>query len=169
MAEQLEIPQLFMPKVTFEKGSCDGSAADCLHWLMNTMRCSPDVEPYVTRLFDEFGRVEAYDRAHILPSLCGLEQHGDWSLADAEYVGLYDHEISDHHVIWDRHWAINMHVPRELVPKVWKCGYGGLPKFFSKGGELLFQSVYIVDGKIVAHDERTRYLAEMAGGKQDAL
>ncbi len=42
-----------------------------------------------------------------------------------------------------------------------KCGYGGLPKFWDKEGNLLYQSVYMHDGKILTREERR---AALAGG-----
>ena len=152
--QQLEIPLLsFVPR------SSDDPARSCLDWLINTHGCTPYVEPYVARLFNEFGRSEAQDRSVVFPELCGPRQVEGWCLVDAEYIGIYDHCITDYHVIWDRHWAIEMLVPKELVPRVWKCGYGGLPKFWDKEGNLLYQSVYVRDGKILTHEERRAALA----------
>lgn len=127
-------------------------------WLIGTHRCTEDVMPHVERLCREFGRAEAEDRAKCLLAVCTTE---GWRAEDAEYVGVYDHGITDYHVLWDRAWAIRMLVPRELVPKVWKCGYGGKPKFWDRDGTLLFQSVYCVDGHVLTSDERLRALTEM--------
>ena len=132
----------------------------CLDWLIGTHKCDPAVVPYVRRLFSEFERNEAWDRSHALLHLCGMHGEGGWTLADAEYIGLYDHTITDYHVLWDRGWAIYLLVPRELVPKVWKCGYGGEPKFWDREGNLLFQSIYSANGHVLTRDERRQALAE---------
>ena len=134
---------------------------DCVAWLIGVHGCSHEVVPYVERLFREFRRGEAWDRSHALINIFGMHGIDGWSLADAEYIGLYDHTITDHHILWDRGWAISMLVPRELVPKIWKCGYGGRPKFWDRDGNLIFQSVYSVDGKPLTQDERR---AALAGG-----
>ena len=125
-------------------------------WLVRTHRCDEGVMPYVERLCREFGRSEAVDRAKALVTLCMAD---GWGPQDAELVGVFDHGI-DYHVLWDRDWAIKMLVPRELVPRVWKCGYGGEPKFWDREGNLLFQSVYSADGHVLSADERMRALKE---------
>ena len=150
--QQLEIPLLFVtPK------SEDDPVDSCLDWF-KTHGCAHCVEPYIARLFNEFGRSEAWSRSAIFSELCGPRQVDGWCLDDAELLGVYDHSV-DYHVIWDRHWALQMLVPREFVPKVWKCGYGGLPKFWDKEGNLLYQSVYMHDGKILTREERKAALA----------
>ena len=153
--------QLELPLALFGTAVPTDALNETLDWLINTRGCTPYVEPYVVRLFSEFGKVDAIDRCVVFPTLCGQRTVEGWCLEDAEYIGIYDHSITDHSVIWDRHWAIQMLVPRELVPKVWKCGYGGLPKFWDKEGNLLYQSVYMHDGKILTREERR---AALAGG-----
>ena len=160
--EQLKIPEIcFEPfgevaaAIAKEAHERLKTEHDCICWLMGEHGCGIGVIPYVERLFREFGRVEAWDRAN---ALSHLEHSDGWSLEDAEYIGIYDHTISDYHVLWDRSWAISMLVPKELVPKVWKCGYGGKPKFWDREGNLLFQSVYSVDGHVLTRDERREAL-----------
>ena len=124
-------------------------------WLIETHRCDQSVMPYVERLCREFGRTEAEDRAKGLIAVCTTE---GWGPEDAECIGVYDHSITDHHIIWDRAWAIRMLAPKELVPKVWKCGYGGSPKFWARDGTLLFQSVYSAGGHVLSREERRKAL-----------
>lgn len=159
--------QLAIPKTFFEPPSeSDDPCRMCLDWLTDKMGCSPFIEPYVTRLFEEFGRMEAYDRAKVLKALDGRLRVDGWGLDDAEYIGVFDHGIDDYHVLWDRSWAIRMCVSRELVPKVWKCGYGDAPLFWDRDGCLLFQSVYSVEGHVLSTEERRQELAK-AGGTWD--
>ena len=162
--EQLTIPESFFAPLSELAGEGEREKAEreCLDWLMRTHGCSPEVVPYAKRLFAEFDRAEAWNRSHPLLNLYGVHGADGWSLSDAEYIGLYDHSITDHHVLWDRGWAISMQVPRELVPKVWRCGYGGRPRFFDRDGHVLFESVYSVDGKPLTQDERRQALAERA-------
>ena len=162
---QLQIPESFFVPVSQltraiarEVRANDKAVYDCIAWLVGVHGCSYEVTPHVERLFMEFNRGEAWSRSHALLNICGMD---GWSLSDAEYIGLYDHTITDYHVLWDRGWAITMLVPRELVPKVWKCSYGGKPKFWDRYGNLLFQSVYSLDGKPLTQDERR---AALAGG-----
>lgn len=164
--EQLAFPNLFPAPigelaraVSREVQALEKAEHDCISWLVGTHGCGFEVVPYVHRLFREFGRGEAFDRAKVLVNICGMHHMDGWGLEDAEYIGLYDHTITDYHVLWDRGWAISMLVPRELVPKVWKCGYGGKPKFWGRDGNLLFQSIYSVDGKPLTWDERRVALA----------
>lgn len=164
--EQLAFPNLFPAPigelaraVSREVQALEKAEHDCISWLVGTHGCVFEVAPYVHRLHREFGRSEAFDRAKVLVNICGMHHMDGWGLEDAEYIGLYDHAITDYHVLWDRGWAISMLVPRELVPKVWKCGYGGRPKFWDRDGNLLFQSVYSVNGKPLTWDERRAVLA----------
>lgn len=166
--EQLEIPNLFFVPIDQlereEREHASQIGARMRHlidWLIETHRCDRSVVPHVERLCREFGRCEAEDRAKSLITLCECD---GWSLDDAELLGIYDHTITDYHVIWDRAWAIRMLVPKELVPKVWKCGYGGKPKFWDRGGTLLYQSIYCVDGHVLTRDERRQAL-DKAGGQ----
>lgn len=131
-------------------------------WLINVHGCDRHIKEYAERLCREFGRVEAEDRAKGLVALCGYFDGGDgWTLEDADYIGIYDHSIHDHHIIWDRAWAIRMQVPRELVPKVYDCSYGGKPKFYDRDGNVIFTSVYVVNGQILTPEQRRAALAEM--------
>lgn len=165
--EQLAIPDTcYVPlsqlRRTIDKELRRRSKAEheCIAWLIGAHGCSYEVLPYVERLFREFNRVEAWNRAHVLDKLTGAHCVDGWSIDDAEYIGLYDHTITDYHVLWDRGWAIAMLVPRELVPKVCGCDYGSRPKFWDRNGNLLFQSVYCVDGHILTKEERRQALAE---------
>lgn len=163
--EQLAIPEECFVPISQLVGNPDRdeeAIRGCLDWLMSTHGCSSGVVPYVKRLFAEFGRCEAWDRSHALLYLYGMHGEGGWTLADAEFIGLYDHAITDYHVLWDRGWAVYLLVPRELVPKVWKCSYGGRPKFWDKEGSLLFQSVYSEDGHVLTREQRRQAL-ESAG------
>jgi len=169
--QQLSIPDdIYVPLAQIEQGEAEAAStmgarlANLLDWLIDTHHCGRDVIPYAERLCREFGRVEAEDRVKGLLALC--DPDGDWSLADADYMGIYDHAITDHHVIWDRAWAIRMLVPRELVPKVWKCGYGATPKFFDSEGSLLFESIYTKDGRCLSREVRRRLLEEREKGEQ---
>ena len=164
--QQLAIPDhYFVPlsqlarAIDKELRSRDKAEHDCIAWLIGAHGCSYEVVPYVERLFREFNRVEAWNRAHVLDKLTGAHCVDGWSIDDAEYIGLYDHTITDYHVLWDRGWAIAMLVPRELVQRVWRCDYGSKPKFWCRDGILLFQSVYSVDGKPLTQDERRAALA----------
>lgn len=163
--EQLQIPSsFFVPVSELAKQAAqsadasEGAERDCIAWLTHTHSCSAAVVPYVKRLFAEFDRSEAYSRAHALLYLHGACGEDGFNLSDAEYIGLYDHDIDDYHVLWDRGWAMYMLVPRALVPKVWRCGYGGSPKFYDRDGNVIFQSVYSVDGRPLTRDERRRKL-----------
>ena len=110
------------------------------------------------RLFSEFSRSEAWDRAHTLLNICGVHGADGWSLADAEYIGLFDHTIPDYHILWDRGWAITMQVPRELVPKVWRCSYGVGPKFYDRDLHVIFESIFSIDGKSLTREQRRKML-----------
>lgn len=154
MSAQLEIPDLLFAPQDYD----DDPAGMCIEWLCDVRGCTDEVRPYVMRLFAEFPRCEAFDRAKAFTHLCGDCAEVGWTLADAKLLGVYDHYIS-YHTLWDRCWAIHMLVPRELVPQVWKCGYGNRPKFFDAGGGLLFESVYSRDGHVLTRDERRAALA----------
>ena len=165
--EQLAIPDLFfvpidqLEREEHEHASKIGARMrHMIDWLITTHRCDRSIVPYVERLCREFG-AEAENRVTCLIALCTVD---GWGLEDAESVGVYDHTITDYHIIWDRAWAIRMLVPKELVPKVWKCGYGGKPKFWDRGGTLLYQSIYCVDGHVLTRDERRQAL-DKAGGQ----
>ena len=127
-----------------------------IEWLIKTHRCTRDIVPYVERLYREFSMAEAPDRAKALITLSHDEE---WSLWDAKLMGIYDHSV-DYHVLWNRSWAIQMLVPMELVPKVWKCSYGGQPKFCDREGNLLFQSIYSANGHVLTREERRKALEE---------
>lgn len=167
--EQLSFPDLFPVPLDHlartmanEVRMRSRSEHDCISWLVGTHGCGFEVVQYVERLYREFWRGEAFDRAKVLTSICGAHGEDGWTLADAEYIGLYDHTI-DYHVLWDRGWAIHMLAPRELVPRIWKCGYGGSPKFWDRDGTLLFQSVYSVDGHVISGEERREALRRAGG------
>ena len=157
--EQLTIPDLFFVPPSTPDEPCQ----KCLAWLTGTHGCIQDAVPYVTRLYDEFNRMQAFDRAKVFPTLCGRHRVDGWGLEDAEHIGVFDHGITDYHVLWDRDWAIKMLVPKELVPKVWKCGYGGRPRFWDRDGNLLFESVYSVDGHALSREERMQSLTKAGG------
>ena len=163
MIEQLSIPGLFGPA---ERKPAQSPEESCIDWLMRVHDCSESVIPYVKRLFENFPRAQAWDRAKVLTSLCGKHKRQGWSLADAEYIDLFSTSIVDYHVLWDRSWAIQMLVPRELVPKVWNCSFGGEPEFYDSEGNLLFKSIYSVNGKVLTDDERSTALADRDGGQQ---
>lgn len=159
--EQLAIPDSYFAPVSelaHQASELEESERHCIDWLLNTHGCSSAVVPYVKRLFSEFSRSEAWDRAHTLLNICGVHGADGWSLADAEYIGLFDHTIPDYHILWDRGWAITMQVPRELVPKVWRCSYGGRPKFYDHDGSLLFESVYSSGRDVLTTEERRKML-----------
>ena len=165
--EQLAIPESFFVPVSqivqeeHEYASKIGARLrHLIDWLVGTRHCSRDVVPYVERICREFDRSEACDRVKGLIPLCSNDE--DWSLEDAEILGIYDHSIS-YRVVWDRAWAIKMLVPKQLVPQVHRCSYGGRPKFYDKDGKLLFQSVYSVNGQILTPDQRRQALEDMAG------
>lgn len=152
--EQLEIPfPLFSlaRQVKEAVNAMEEAEHDCICWLMGVHGLDSGVTPYVRRLFREFGRAEAWDRARVLRHLAGTE---GWCLEDAEYIGIFDHSINDYHVLWDRGWAIRMLCPRELVPKVWRCSYGGSPMFYDRDGAMVFQSVYSANGHPLSMEER---------------
>ena len=154
--EQLEAEALERASVYSER------LAKLTDWLIDVHGCDAAIKDYAERLCREFGRCEAEDRAKGLVTLCGaFESENGWSLADAEYIGIFDHSISDHHVIWDRSWAIHMQVPKSLVPKVYGCSYGGRPKFYDREGNVLFTSIYTQDGLILTQEQRRAALAEM--------
>lgn len=159
--EQLAIPDSYFAPVSelaHQASELEESERHCIDWLLNTHGCSSAVVPYVKRLFSEFSRSEAWDRAHLLLNLCGVRGENGWSLADADYVGLYDHTIPDYHILWDRGWAITMQVPRELVPKVWRCSYGGRPKFYDQDLHVIFESIFSTDGKPLTREQRRKML-----------
>lgn len=158
--EQLAIPEeCYVPVsqiISYDR-EVDAAMRWLVEWLIETHHCDRAIRSHVERLYREFDRARAMDRAKGLIALCTVD---GWSLEDAEYMGVYDHSITDYHVIWDRAWAIRMLVPRELVPKVWKCGYGGRPKFWDRDGKLLFQSIYTANSHVLTTEERRQALAE---------
>jgi len=156
--EQLAIPDSYFAPVSelaSQESKLEESERHCIDWLLNTHGCSSAVVPYVKRLFAEFSRIRAWDLAHVLVN---LQMADGWSIADAEYIGLFDHTIPDYHILWDRGWAIHMLVPRELVPKVWRCSYGNRPKFYDHDGSLLFESVYSSGRDVLTTEERRKML-----------
>ena len=155
-ANQLSIPDLFGRRPTHSGRSVDG----CLEWLMGTLGCTDEVIPYVERLFSEFDAADAFSRSAILPSLCGTHRVDGWGLEDAEQIGVFDHDLPSYHVIWDRHWAISMLVPKGLVPKVFYCDYGKC-RFYGADHALLFTSRYAKDGRILTDEERRQAIAEL--------
>ena len=162
--EQLSFPDLYFTPLeeialtVHDEVRGSGENA-CIAWLVKTNGCPDAVAPLARRLFAEFERVEAWNRAHALVNLSHAPAEDGWSLRDAERIGLFDHSIADYHVIWDRGWAINMLVPRELVPKVFRCDYGARPRFFDHEGNVLFRSIYTVDGHPLSREERRQALA----------
>jgi hypothetical protein len=86
----------------------------CVEWLVDVRGCTDAVVPYVRRLYAEFKRVEAFDRAKSLIALDGDGLCGDWSLADVDVLGVYDH-AADYHVCWDRAWAAEKGLARDRV------------------------------------------------------
>lgn len=157
MSEQLSIPGLFE-----QRKQAQSPEDKCIAWLLNHRGCTESAIPYVKRLFELFPH-GAWDRAKVLPTLCGKSREEGWSLDDAEYIGLFSTSIDDYHVLWDRDWAIKMQVPRALVPKVWRCEYGGSPEFYDRDGNLLFTSIYSISGKVLTDDERRTALADRNG------
>lgn len=162
--EQLQIPaEFFVPVEQLAQEAAkhavrvDSRLSHLCRWLIVTHRCDPSIKGYVERLCREFDRIDVENRVKALIALCTTD---GWGLEDAEYVGVFDHAITDYHVLWDRAWAIRMLVPRELVPKVRKCGYGGSPKFWDREGNLLFQSIYSKDGRVLTPEERRQALKE---------
>ena len=170
MRGQLEIPGLFAPPQDVSSKASDREKLErhCIDWLISVHKCGQDVVRYVNRLFNEFDRLEAFERAKVLVNINGSRCDG-WNMGDAEYIGAFDHDIDDYHVIWDRGWAISNGAPREIVPKVWSCTYGGTPKFFDRDGNLLFESVYLRDGKLTEEyeDAHRRALAGCAERQAD--
>ena len=153
MQGQLEIPGIFNVKPRIKR-----DAQGCHEWLQDHFGVGREAYPHIQRLFDEFGCVEGFDRAKAITRLDGTHQCDGWSLADVDYIGTFDHSIN-YHTLLDRAWAIAMQVPREMVPQVWRCEYGGEPRFYDKDGNLLFTSVYLRGGHIVTHEERRAILA----------
>ena len=156
--EQLAIPDSYfapVSEIASQESELEKAERDCLDWLLNTHGCSSDVVPQVKRMFAEFSRIRAWDLAHVLVN---LQMADGWSIADAEYIGLFDHTIPDYHILWDRGWAIHMLVPRELVPKVWRCSYGNRPKFYDRDLHVIFESICSVDGKPLTREQRRKML-----------
>lgn len=156
--EQLAIPDSFfapVSEIASQESELEESERHCIDWLLNTHGCSSAVVPQVKRLFAEFSRIRAWDLAHVLVN---LQMADGWSIADAEYIGLFDHTIPDYHILWDRGWAIHMLVPRELVPKVWRCSYGGRPKFYDRDLHVIFESIFSIDGKLLTRGQRRKML-----------
>ena len=156
--EQLAIPDSFFAPVSelaSRESELEESERHCIDWLLNTHGCSSAVVPYVKRLFAEFSNIRAWDLAHVLVN---LQMADGWGIADVEYIGLFDHTIPDYHILWDRGWAIHMLVPRELVPKVWRCSYGNRHKFYDHEGNLLFESVYSSGRDGLTTEERRKML-----------
>lgn len=158
--QQLTIPGLFDAAAPDDKSPEQA----CIDWLCGTHGCASDVAPHVHRLFETFSRSEAFNRSSLLQVLSGRCQKEGWSLSDAEFVGLYDKGITDYHVIWDRRWAIVMLMPKELVPRVQRCSYGGNPKFYDKDGALLYEGAYLDHGIILTDEERRQAMADRERG-----
>ena len=153
MNGQLSIPNLWESRPKF-----NSSSEECHAWMVRHFECTEASRSYVERLFKEFGRVEGYDRSKVIQKLDGKHRVDGWSLDDAEYIGLFDH-ATDYHALWDRAWAIVMCAPRELVPKIQTCSYGGEPEFYDADGNLIFKSIYSRGGRILTTDERRALLA----------
>ena len=160
--EQLTIPDLFGAPT--QSGKTPEEC--CIDWLLNTRHCKRSVVPIVHRLFESFGNIRGWERSKVLTSLSGPSRLEGWSLDDAEYIGLFDTSITDYHVLWDRNWAMLMQVPRELVPLVFRCKYGGRPKFYDRDGNLLFTSIFTDNGHMLTHEERKKALADRERGSE---
>jgi hypothetical protein len=106
----------------------------CVEWLVDVRGCTDAVVPYVRRLYEEFERGEAFDRASALIDLNGDGRRGDWSLADVDVLGVYDHTV-DYHVCWDRAWAAEKGLARDRVRHLVEWDY-------SKDGPVFDDEIY---------------------------
>lgn len=101
--------------------------AMCLSWLVDVRGCPRGkVEPHVKALFATFGRVEAYDRAHLLADYYGdaPADKGVLTKMPITMLGLYDPR-TDPRTLTDRAWAARHGMCAMDVMRLERWDYSG--------------------------------------------
>lgn len=114
MMEQLSMSDALFPRIERDPRE------ECVKWLTEKRGCPQEVVPLVNRIFDEFPRWEAFDRAKAFADLF-RNASGEADVM-AERLGMFDHGIG-YHQLWDRCWAMRQGLTLDEAARVIKWDY----------------------------------------------